>query len=96
MTINIKCELKACAYNFYPSKLFICFKVHDPAENDTLVVRPVLGYAPAGTFEGEIVFVNFGRVEDFEKLKNELNVSVDGKIAIMKYGKIFRGDKVKM
>ena len=43
--------------------------------------------------EGELVFVNYGRVEDFEKLKN-LSVNVTGKLAIMRYGKIFRGDKV--
>ena len=44
--------------------------------------------------EGQLVYVNYGRVEDFEKLKTTLNVTVKGKIAIMRYGKIYRGDKV--
>ena len=39
------------------------------------------------------MYANYGRVEDFERLKN-LSVNVTGKIAIMRYGKIFRGNKV--
>jgi len=56
-------------------------------------VLPFLGYSPSGKAEGELVYVNYGRVEDFKKLKN-LGVNVTGKIAIMRYGKIFRGNKV--
>ena len=37
--------------------------------------------------------MNYGRVEDFEKLKS-LSVNVTGKIVIIRYGKIFRGNKV--
>ncbi|EDO46336.1 predicted protein, partial [Nematostella vectensis] len=69
-------------------------KVRDAAENDTLVVRAVLGYAPNGTVEEQLIYVNFGRVEDFERLRDELGVVIQGRIAIMRYGKIFRGDKV--
>lgn len=53
-----------------------------------------LAYSPNGKVEGELVYVNYGQVEDFEKLKT-LGVNVTGKIAIMRYGKIFRGDKVR-
>ncbi|XP_031563735.1 N-acetylated-alpha-linked acidic dipeptidase 2-like [Actinia tenebrosa] len=69
-------------------------KISEESENDTLVLPPFLGYAPSGTVEGELVYVNYGRTEDFETLKNQLKVNVTGKIAIMRYGKIFRGDKV--
>ena len=55
---------------------------------------PFLGYSPSGKAEGDLVYVNYGRVEDFDKLKN-LSVNVTGKIAIMRYGKIFRGNKVR-
>mmetsp|Transcript_99081 Transcript_99081/g.296049 ORF Transcript_99081/g.296049 Transcript_99081/m.296049 type:complete len:683 (+) Transcript_99081:59-2107(+) len=51
------------------------------------------GYAPAGDVTGEFVYANFGRPEDFDALE-ELNVSVAGKIAIMRYGRCFRGLKV--
>ncbi|KAG7165785.1 N-acetylated-alpha-linked acidic dipeptidase 2-like 2 [Homarus americanus] len=40
-----------------------------------------------------VVYVNFGRVEDFDKLE-ELGVNVSGCIAIARYGKIFRGNKL--
>ncbi|XP_067026135.1 glutamate carboxypeptidase 2-like [Acropora muricata] len=56
-------------------------------------VLPFLGYSPSGKVEGELVYVNYGRVKDFDKLKN-LSVNVTGKIAIMRYGKIFRGNKI--
>ena len=39
------------------------------------------------------MYANYGRVGDFERLKN-LSVNVTGKIAIMRYGIIFRGNKV--
>ena len=41
------------------------------------------------------MYVNYGRVEDFHKLERELNISVIGKICIARYGKIFRGTKVR-
>lgn len=41
-----------------------------------------------------LVYVNYGREKDFERLK-ELNVSVEGHIVIARYGKIFRGNKVR-
>ena len=51
-------------------------------------------------FQGNLVYVNYGRVEDFQKLTGsgdgELNVNLTGKIAIARYGKIFRGDKVSI
>lgn len=45
-------------------------------------------------FQGELVFVNYGRYADFEKLEKDYKMNVSGKIVIAKYGKIFRGDKV--
>ena len=41
-----------------------------------------------------MVYVNYGRVEDIEKLRS-LGVSLEGKIAISRYGKIFRGNRLK-
>ena len=42
-----------------------------------------------------MVFVNYGRIEDFLYLK-KIGVQLTGKICIAKYGKIFRGDKVNI
>ncbi|CAM4549908.1 unnamed protein product [Leuciscus chuanchicus] len=43
----------------------------------------------------ELVYVNYGRTEDFFKLERELGINCTGKIVIARYGKIFRGNKVK-
>ncbi|KAK7502668.1 hypothetical protein BaRGS_00005918, partial [Batillaria attramentaria] len=58
------------------------------------VVRPFLAYSPATTVQGELVYVNYGRVEDYDYLEHNVNVNVTGKIVIARYGKIFRGSKV--
>ena len=42
----------------------------------------------------QYVYVNFGTYQDFEDLVNA-NITLEGKIAIAKYGGIFRGLKVK-
>ncbi|XP_074073184.1 glutamate carboxypeptidase 2-like isoform X3 [Macrotis lagotis] len=45
--------------------------------------------------EGELVYVNYARTQDFFKLERDLGINCSGKIAIARYGKIFRGNKVK-
>ncbi|XP_038285725.1 N-acetylated-alpha-linked acidic dipeptidase 2 isoform X2 [Canis lupus familiaris] len=45
--------------------------------------------------EGDIIYVNYARTEDFFKLEREMNINCSGKIVIARYGKIFRGNKVK-
>ena len=46
--------------------------------------------------QGELVYVNYGRVEDYITLENLTAINVTGKIVLARYGKIFRGDKVIM
>nr|KAG5710646.1 hypothetical protein BaRGS_035048 [Batillaria attramentaria] len=58
------------------------------------VIRPFLAYAPADDVEGELVYVNYGRVEDYDYLEHNYNVNVTEKIVIARYGRIFRGSKV--
>ncbi|OWF36154.1 N-acetylated-alpha-linked acidic dipeptidase 2 [Mizuhopecten yessoensis] len=50
-------------------------------------------FSPSGDVTAELVYANYGRAEDFDKLR-ELGISCSGKIVIAKYGKIFRGNKV--
>ena len=52
------------------------------------------GYSASGNVTGQYVYVNFGTYLDFEDLV-KANVSLNGKIAIAKYGLIFRGLKIK-
>ena len=54
----------------------------------------VNGYSAGGTAEGEIVYVNYGLVEDYATL-DSLGVSVKGRIAVARYGRSFRGIKAR-
>ena len=52
------------------------------------------GYSATGNVTARYVYVNFGTWKDFEELQ-QANISLKGNIAIAKYGRIFRGLKVK-
>ena len=52
------------------------------------------GYSASGNVTAQYVYVNFGTYWDFEDLI-KANVSLEGKIALAKYGRIFRGLKAK-
>jgi N-acetylated-alpha-linked acidic dipeptidase len=52
------------------------------------------GYSASGNVTAPYVYVNFGTFQDFEDLI-AANISLKGKIALAKYGGIFRGLKVK-
>ena len=54
----------------------------------------VNGYSAAGDVTGEIVYVNYGLVEDYLKL-DSMGVSVKGRIAVARYGRSFRGIKAR-
>lgn len=41
------------------------------------------------------MYVNYGRTEDFFRLEREMGINVTEKIVIVRYGKIFRGNKVR-
>lgn len=66
---------------------------HDPYAAEPLPILPQHGYVAAGDASGELVYVNYATIEDLDQLA-ELGVSVEGKIALARYGRIFRGAKV--
>jgi N-acetylated-alpha-linked acidic dipeptidase len=51
------------------------------------------GYSPSGSVQGAMVYVNYGRPEDFAKLE-QAGISVRDKIVLVRYGRCFRGLKV--
>eukprot|EP00164_Ancoracysta_twista_P005331 GFYU01007294.1.p1 GENE.GFYU01007294.1~~GFYU01007294.1.p1 ORF type:complete len:709 (+),score=211.24 GFYU01007294.1:167-2293(+) len=51
-------------------------------------------YSPNMSAKGELVYVNYGRVEDLQKLA-DMGVDLKGKVAIARYGMIFRGLKAR-
>ncbi|MEO8578681.1 MAG: M28 family metallopeptidase [Gemmatimonadales bacterium] len=68
------------------------------AEDTTSVafpqVMPFNGYGAAGDVRGELVYVNYGLIEDYAQL-DSMNVTVKGKIVIARYGRSFRGIKAR-
>jgi N-acetylated-alpha-linked acidic dipeptidase len=72
-------------------------KLAEPAvPNDPSSTFPqyltVNGYSGQGDVTAEVVYVNYGLIEDYAQL-DSLGVSVRGKIAIARYGRSFRGIK---
>ncbi|XP_037347950.1 N-acetylated-alpha-linked acidic dipeptidase 2 isoform X2 [Talpa occidentalis] len=64
-------------------------------ENVTNIVPPYNAFSAQGTPEGDLVYVNYGRTEDFLRLEREMGISCAGRIVLARYGKVFRGNKVK-
>ena len=64
----------------------------DPYQNDPRVVMAYNGFSPSGDVTADVVYANYGRPEDFKKLK-EMGVDLKGKIAVVRYGMNFRGVK---
>jgi N-acetylated-alpha-linked acidic dipeptidase len=65
----------------------------DPYQDDARVIPPMNGSSPSGDAQADVVYANYGRPEDFAKLK-EMGVDVRGKIVIVRYGGNYRGVKV--
>uniref|UniRef100_A0A663LPA6 Glutamate carboxypeptidase 2 n=1 Tax=Athene cunicularia TaxID=194338 RepID=A0A663LPA6_ATHCN len=61
----------------------------------SLAERPVAIKLLLFSVQADLVYVNYGRTEDFFKLEREMGINCIGKIVIARYGKIFRGNKVK-
>ncbi|ETO76686.1 hypothetical protein F444_07952 [Phytophthora nicotianae P1976] len=64
----------------------------DTCTSDDSALPPFVAYAATGNVTSSIVFVNFGKPDDFEWLKAN-NVTLEGKIALVRYGGSFRGLK---
>lgn len=68
--------------------------VEDPYSDHPRLVHGWNAYSGSGSVTSEVVYANYGRKEDFEQLK-EMDVDVEGKIVIARYGGNFRGYKAK-
>ncbi len=68
-------------------------------EEDRFSDHPALtegwnAFSGSGDVTAEVVYANYGRKEDFEKLR-EMGVSVEDKIVVARYGGNYRGYKAK-
>ena len=65
----------------------------DTSADDPRVVMPFNGSSASGDLTGEVVYANYGRLEDFDELAR-LHIDLHGKIVIVRYGTNFRGVKI--
>jgi N-acetylated-alpha-linked acidic dipeptidase len=65
----------------------------DPYQDDPRVAIPFNGSSGSGDVTGEVVYANYGRLEDFDELAAR-HIDVRGKIVLVRYGSNFRGVKV--
>ncbi|MDE3149812.1 MAG: glutamate carboxypeptidase, partial [Acidobacteriota bacterium] len=65
----------------------------DPYQDNPRVVMPFNGSSGSGDVTAEVVYANYGRLEDFNRLA-AMHIDVRGKIVICRYGSNFRGVKV--
>ena len=64
----------------------------DPYQDDPRILPAYNEFSPSGDVTADVVYANYGRLEDFKKLQ-EMGVDVKGKIVIVRYGENFRGVK---
>ena len=67
----------------------------DKDTHNSQIVMPFNAYSPSGDITGQIVYANYGLPEDY-KVLSSLGIDVRGKIMLVRYGKSFRGIKVKV
>src|SRR5690606_7007466 len=80
--VRYNCRIKE---PFYPS---------DPLTGDDRIVWPSVGYSRPGAVQTRGVYVNFGAIEDYLALPDPS--IVNGSIAIIRYGNLHRGVKVRL
>ena len=64
----------------------------EPFQKDPRILPAFNEYSPSGDVTAEVVYANYGRPEDFKKLK-DMGINIKGKIVICRYGEVFRGVK---
>ena len=66
----------------------------DPYSSDKDLWKGWNAYSGSGEVTAEVIYANYGRKEDFEKLQ-DMGIDISGKIVIARYGGNFRGYKAK-
>jgi N-acetylated-alpha-linked acidic dipeptidase len=67
----------------------------DPYQDDPRVMLPFNGSSGSGDVTAEVVYANYGRLEDFNHLAAQ-HIDLRGKIILIRYGVNYRGVKVDL
>ncbi|KAG1693981.1 N-acetylated-alpha-linked acidic dipeptidase 2 [Nymphon striatum] len=60
------------------------------------ITPPFNAYSASGTVTGDLIYLNYGNIQDFKYVTEDLGINLKGKIVLMKYGVISRGKKSMM
>jgi len=88
-------QLELTAPSKYEAVLKEMPLAEDATSNQPNQLPTYNAWSADGDVSGQLVFVNYGLPEDYEKLA-KLGIDVKGKIAIAKYGRSWRGIKPKV
>lgn len=66
----------------------------DPWSSHPALTHGWNAYSGSGKVKSEVIYVNYGRLEDFQKI-DSLGINLEGKIVLARYGGNFRGFKAK-
>jgi N-acetylated-alpha-linked acidic dipeptidase len=88
-------QVEVLSPKHYIAKLKEPVVPEDPDSGDAHQLPTYNAYGATGDVIGPVVYVNFGVPEDYEWLAKQ-NIDVTGKIVIARYGKSWRGIKVKV
>ncbi|KAL2623600.1 hypothetical protein R1flu_003805 [Riccia fluitans] len=65
----------------------------DPYTKSSKIIPPFHCYSPSGNVEAEVVYANYGSLEDFAVLQ-KMGIKINGSIVLARSGGTFRGDVV--
>jgi N-acetylated-alpha-linked acidic dipeptidase len=90
--------LSARVWRITPDPIELNLQEGKVAEDTTSFAFPQVmafnGYGAAGDVRGEVVYVNYGLIEDYAQL-DSMGISVKGKIGVARYGRSYRGIKAR-
>jgi N-acetylated-alpha-linked acidic dipeptidase len=90
--------LSARVWRIAPDPIELNLQEGKVAEDTTSFAFPQVmafnGYGAAGDVRGEVVYVNYGLIEDYAQL-DSMGISVKGKIVVARYGRSYRGIKAR-
>ncbi len=69
---------------------------NDSCTSSTDALPPFIAYSPSGNVTGNVVYANYGTQDDFKTLMAATTTSLAGKIALVRYGKNYRGLKAML
>ena len=88
-------SVKACRVSPSPKELSLSEPPVAGDPTSRLAQYPTVnGYSGEGDVTADVVYVNYGLIEDYAQL-DSMGISVKGKIAIARYGRSFRGIKAR-